>query len=157
MHVLFCRGRFISNPFKECLFGAPGSGCRAATELTLLACGSAALKGGPRTPAEGWPPSALPLFIITLQPDLISVLFVRQGQLGAPPTAPAARFICERPWVASPQSKSVRERERVFWVLARNMLMLYHTNQSTIVIFHIDRADHGNNYKEVAEGTERQG
>ena len=45
---------------KNVYSGAPRSGCRAATELPLLACGSAALKGGPRTPAEGWPPSALP-------------------------------------------------------------------------------------------------
>src|SRR6266571_7842566 len=27
--------------------------------------------GTPQAPAEGWPPSALPLLMITLQPDLI--------------------------------------------------------------------------------------
>jgi len=61
---------FIVPPLREisyqiCLksddLGAPGSGCRAATELTLLAYGSAALQGGPQTPAEGDQPSALPL------------------------------------------------------------------------------------------------
>jgi hypothetical protein len=33
--------------------------------------------GTPQTPAEGWPPSALPLLIITLLADLVSKLEAR--------------------------------------------------------------------------------
>src|SRR5260370_18459760 len=64
-HLLTCSGLFflttlISNPFIKCLFGAP-SHCPPDSV--------------PQTPAEGGPPSALPLLMITLQTDFILLLY----------------------------------------------------------------------------------